>query len=85
MKKLVIVLIVFLLLIFSFLQVDLRLFEIVAYDNVNIIFKFLAEFFPPHIEKDFFKSCIYRPLGNVGNFYCGHFVISDFRINFGLF
>ena len=56
MKKLVTVLIVFLLLIFSFVQVDLRLGEIVAFDNLENVFKFLAEFFPPHIEKDFLKA-----------------------------
>ena len=53
MKKLVIVLIVFLLLIFSFVQVDLRLGEVTAYDNLENIFKFLAEFFPPYTEKEF--------------------------------
>ena len=42
MKKLVIVLIVLLLLIFSFVQVDLRLGEVIAYDNLENIFKFLA-------------------------------------------
>ena len=56
MKKLVTVLIVFLLLIFSFVQVDLKLGEVVAYDNLENIIKFLAEFFPPHIEKDFLKA-----------------------------
>ena len=56
MNKLVIVLIVFLLFIFSFMQVDLRLSELVSYDNLENIFKFLAEFFPPHTEKDFLKA-----------------------------
>ena len=58
MNKLVIVLIVFLLLIFSFMQVDLRLSGIIAYDNLENIFKFLAEFFPPHTEKDFLKAVL---------------------------
>ena len=53
MNKLVTVLIVFLLFIFSFIQVDLRLSEIVAHDNLENIFKFLAKFSPPHTEKDF--------------------------------
>ena len=44
MNKLVTVLIGFLLLIFSFTQVDLRLGELVAFDNLENIFKFLAEF-----------------------------------------
>ena len=58
MNKLVIVLIVFLLLIFSFMQVDLRLSEIIAHDNLENIFRFLAEFFPPHTEKDFLKAVL---------------------------
>ena len=58
MNKLVTVLIVFLLFIFSFMQIDLRLSELVAYDNIENIFKFLAEFFPPHTEKDFLKAVL---------------------------
>ena len=58
MNKLVTVLIVFLLLNFSFTQVDLRLSELIAYDNLENIFKFLAEFFPPHTEKDFLKAVL---------------------------
>ena len=40
------------------MQIDLRLSELVAYDNLENIFKFLAEFFPPHTEKDFLKAVL---------------------------
>ena len=58
MNKLVTVSIVFLLFIFSFMQVDLRLGELVAFDNLENIFKFLAEFFPPHTEKEFLRAVL---------------------------
>ena len=55
MNKLVTIPLVLSLLVFSLIQVDLQLNELFDLNNLQIIFNFVAEFFPPYTEKAFLK------------------------------